>query len=149
MATLSADNRLRNKVVSIEGTVVLVGAGHVDRVIRFTKLPECLIPFLTKAEPKPIYPVLLNLDRGPDQEAWAQAKREAFLLARRDKPTPEALPVCEKNSEGWAVDAEDVPVVEMGEPSASVKPGFACETCTVSFNTENALKIHKGRTKHE
>jgi hypothetical protein len=149
MSTLSADSRLRNKVAAVDGTVILVGAGNVDRVIRFTKLPGCLVPFKTKVEGGAVYPVLLNLDRGPDQEAWNNAQREAFLGARRDRPMPEALPVSEKNSDGWSVDAEDVPVVEWeGKAAAKAAEGFACETCNADFNTENALKIHKTRSKH-
>lgn len=151
MATISADNRLRSKVSAIEGTVILIGAGHVDRAIRFTSVPDCLKAFMTKIEGKPdSYPVLLNLDRGPDQEAWAQAQREAFLKSRRDKQIPEALPVSEKNSEGWSLDAEDIPVIEFDEKVVKASVGkHICASCTVEFNTEHALKIHQGRTKHE
>lgn len=149
MSTLSADSRLRNRVAAVDGTVILIGAGNVDRVIRFTKLPECLLPFKTKTEGSSIFPVLLNLDRGPDQEAWNNAQREAFLSARRDRPMPEALPVSAKSNEGWSVDAEDVPVVEFDAPAAAAQEKkFVCDTCTVGFNTENALGIHKTRAKH-
>lgn len=151
MATISADNRLRAKVAAIEGTVILIGAGHVDRAIRFSEIPDCLRPFLTKVEGKPdAYPVLLNLDRGPDQEAWAAAKREAFLRSRRDKQIPEALPVSEKNSEGWSLDASDVPFIEF-DGTTPISDGLkhTCAQCTQNFNTEHALKIHQGRTKHE
>ena len=151
MSTLSADSRLRNRVAAVNGTVILVGAGNVDRVIRFTKLPACLIPFKTKTEGTSVFPVMLNLDRGPDKEAWNAAQREAFLGARRDRPMPEALPVAADNAKGWSVDEEDVPVVEFDAPAAAAQAEekkFVCETCTVGFNTENALGIHKTRAKH-
>lgn len=152
MSTLSADSRLRNKVSAIDGTVILVGAGNVDRVIRFTRIPSCLVPFKTKTETSPIFPVVLNLDRGPDQEAWNAAQREAFLGARRDRPMPEPLPVSADNKTGWSVDADDVPVIELAEvkegSAADADKKFVCDTCTVSFNTENALGIHKTRAKH-
>ena len=152
MSTLSADSRLRARVAAIPGTVILVGAGNVDRVIRFTKLPVALEAFKTKAEGSSSFPVILNLDRGPDQEAWNNAQREAFLSARRDRPMPEALPVAADNTKGWSVDVEDVPVVEFDAPAAAAKAEenkFICETCPVVFNTTNALEIHKKRAKHE
>lgn len=151
MPTLSADSRLRSQVAAVPGTVILVGAGHVDRVIRFTKLPAVLENFKTKAEGASVYPVMLNLDLGPDQEAWNNAQREAFLGARRDRPMPEPLPVSAENKDGWSVDNEDVPVIEFDEPVAkenTKEEKFVCSTCTVNFKTENALSIHKGRAKH-
>ena len=107
--------------------------------------------FKTKAEGASVYPVMLNLDLGPDQEAWNNAQREAFLGARRDRPMPEPLPVSAENKDGWSVDNEDVPVIEFDEPVAkenTKEEKFVCSTCTVNFKTENALSIHKGRAKH-
>lgn len=167
MSTLSADNKLRNRVAAIPGTVILVGAGHSDRVVRFETLPECLKPFMTVKYDKDggeqrVYPVVLNLDRGPSQEAWTQASREVFLTARRDKPTPEALAVSEKPSEGWSLEETDVPVIENGKPDDpdekgtnvvqkadnAADMGVACPTCTVEFKSAHGLKIHRMRTKH-
>lgn len=151
MALLSADNRLRQKVCAVEGTVLLVGAGFVDRVIRFTRLPQCLKPFMTKDNDVDVYPVVLNLDRGPAQEAWREALRDAENRARRDKPIPQPLEVSEKTSEGWSVDNEDVPIIEYdATANISINP-LVCqnEGCKMEFRSENALRIHKGRKKHE
>lgn len=167
MATLSADSKLRNRVSKIPGTVILVGAGHADRVVRFETLPECLKPHMTTeynkdgAEVK-VYPVIVNLDRGPGQEAWAMACKEVFLTARRDKPTPEPLAVSEKASEGWSLEEADVPLIENGKapvpvvsesvPVAEVEKvadmTAVCPTCTVEFKNAHGLKIHRMRTKH-
>src|SRR3990167_9398791 len=162
MATLSADNKLRNRVAAIPGTVILVGAGHADRVVRFETLPECLKTFMSKAYAKDgsemnIYPVIVNLDRGPGQEAWAQACKEVFLTARRDKPTPDPLPVSEKPSEGWSLEEADIPLIENGKApvlvvSESVTVAevdktsditAVCPTCTVEFKGAHGLKIHR------
>ncbi len=152
MALLSADNRLRQKVCAVEGTVLLIGAGFVDRVIRFTQTPSCLKPFMTKDNDVAVFPVVLNLDRGPGQEAWKEALRDAESRARRDKPIPQPLEVSAKTSEGWAVDNEDVPIIEY-DANAAEKPvnNLICqnEGCGMEFRSENALRIHKGRKKHE
>ena len=152
MPTLSAASRLREKVVAIPGTVILSGAGHPDEAIRFTETPACLLPFKTKIDGGTTWPVKLNLDRGPHQEAWAQAKRESFLRARRDQPMPEPLRVAAECREEWSLNADDIPVVEYVEKaadSAVVKIGFQCSTCTKAWPTEKGLQIHQGRTKHE
>ena len=151
MSTLSADSKLRNRVTAVAGTVVLVGAGNVDRVIRFTRLPECLVAFKTKTQGSSVFPVVLNLDRGPDQEAWNAAQREAYIGARRDRPMPDPLPVAADNAKGWSVDEEDVPVIEFQTAAKETEDEktAVCGTCTVDFKTENALNIHKTRTKHE
>jgi len=156
MALLSADNRLRQKVCAVEGTVLLVGAGFVDRVIRFTKTPDCLKPWMTKiqdekGEDYPVFPVVLNLDRGPGQEAWKEALRDAQSRARRDKPIPQPLEVSADPKEGWAVDNEDVPVIEYDENAGVKSNALKCgyEGCDMEFATENSLRIHKGRKKHQ
>lgn len=185
MATLSADNKLRARVAAVPGTVILVGAGHPDRAIRFETLPKVLKPFLTPeyktrevrkvneyeveevteetyATGRKVFPAVINLDRGPQAEAWVQASREVFLTARRDKPTPEPLAVAEKPSEGWSLEEADVPLIENGvvaTPAVSdsvpvseneaVAPLTAiCPTCTVEFKNAHGLKIHRMRTKH-
>lgn len=152
MALLSADNRLRQKVCAVEGTVLLVGAGFVDRVIRFTQTPPSLKPFMTKDNDIDVYPVVLNLDRGPSQEAWKEAMRDAESRARRDKPIPQPLEVSAATSEGWSVDNEDVPIIEYDATSAAAPVNnLVCqhEGCKMEFRSENALRIHKGRKKHD
>lgn len=152
MALLSADNRLRQRVCSVDGTVLLVGAGFVDRVIRFTNTPACLKAFMSKDGDVEVFPVVLNLDRGPSQEAWREALRDAQSKARRDKPIPQPLEVSEKTSEGWAVDIDDVPVIEYENDDSEVKTNaLVCqhEGCGMEFRTDNALRIHKGRKKHD
>lgn len=157
MSTVSAANRLREKVSSINGTCILIAAGHPDKIIRFQALPKSLETlYFEKAAAEGIktkeviYPVMINMDRGPDQEAWNAAKREFFLMARRDRPVPEPLPVSEDSHADWSVDAEDVPVIENGIASADAPVALAttCDVCTVEFKTEHALKIHKARAKH-
>ena len=155
MALLSADNRLRQKVCAVEGTVLLVGAGFVDRVIRFTKTPACLKTWMTKIQDDDgtdvsVFPVVLNLDRGPGQEAWKEALRDAESRARRDKPIPQPLEVSADTREGWAVDNEDVPVIEYDDKVKTETNSFQCpnESCKMEFKTENALRIHSGR-KHK
>lgn len=149
MALLSADNRLRQRVCAGEGTVLLVGAGFVDRVIRFTKLPACLKPFMTKDNDVEVYPVVINLDRGPGQEAWREALRDAESRARRDKPIPQPLEVSADPKEGWAVDNEDVPVIEYDAAAPTKTNELVCQECKLEFRTENGLRIHKARKKHE
>lgn len=156
MALLSADNRLRQRVCAVEGTVLLVGAGFVDRVIRFTKTPACLKPWMTKIQDDdgsdvPVFPVVLNLDRGPGQEAWKEALRDAESRARRDKPIPQPLEVSADPKEGWAVDNEDVPVIEYDDKAVEKSSEFKCrqDGCGMEFRSENALRIHKGRQKHD
>ena len=156
MALLSADNRLRQRVCAVEGTVLLIGAGFVDRVIRFAKTPDCLKPWMTKLQDTDgtdvsVFPVVLNLDRGPGQEAWKEALRDAESRARRDKPIPQPLEVSADPKEGWAVDNEDVPVIEYDANAAPKSSALKCgfEGCDMEFSTENALRIHKGRKKHQ
>jgi hypothetical protein len=151
MAILSADNRLRQQVCAVDGTVLLVGAGFVDRVIRFTQTPDCLKPFMTKDNDVSVFPVVLNLDRGPGQEAWKEAMRDAESRARRDKPIPQPLEVSEKTSEGWSVGNEDIPIIEYDAAAKVTVNALKCgaEGCGMEFRSENALKIHKGRKKHE
>lgn len=157
MALLSADNRLRRKVLAEEGTVLLAQAGFVDKVIRFTELPPSLAPFMTKTFKEDgsvgpnIYPVFLNLDRGPSQEAWKEALRDSQTRGRRDKPIPLPLEVSADPKEGWSVDDEDVPVVEYEKGVEVVSNSLKClyEGCGMEFRTDNGLRIHKARKKHD
>lgn len=152
MALLSADNRLRQRVCAVEGTVLLIGAGFVDRVIRFTETPACLKPFMTKDNDVDVYPVVLNLDRGPGQEAWKEALRDAQSRARRDKRIPDPLEVSADTREGWSAEVGDVPVIEYDSKSAESPVNTTkCEHegCGMQFNSENALRIHKGRKNHQ
>lgn len=157
MSTVSAAIRLREKVSSVPGTCLIISAGHPDKIIKFQVLPKSLEKlFFDNAAAqgiktsKVLYPVTINLDKGPDQEAWNASKREFFLSARRDRPVPEPLPVSEDSHTDWSVDEEDVPVIENAIVSADAKieASTTCETCTVPFKTEHALKIHKARAKH-
>lgn len=152
MALLSADNRLRQRVCAQDGMVLLIGAGFVDKIIRFTQIPSCLKPFMSKDGEESVYPVVLNLDRGPGQEAWKEALRDAQSRARRDKPIPAPLEVSADPKEGWAVDVEDVPVIEYDATAEAPKEAAlkcSAEGCGLEFRTENGLRIHKARKKHE
>ena len=152
MPTLNAAGRLREKVVSIPGTVILSRAGYPDEAIRFLEAPACLMPFKTKIDGITRWPIKINLDRGPQQEAWAQAKRESFLRARRDTPMPEPLRVAAESKDEWMLDAADIPVVEYEkktEESNTAASGFQCLTCTQSWPTQKGLEGHQSRTKHE
>lgn len=154
MPTLSAANRLRIEVLAVPGTVLLSQAGIPDKVIRYQKVPD---PIEKLKADNSIYQTrshyTVNLDRGPDQEAWRDAQREVFLQARRDKPVPEPVSVAENSHEEWSVGNEDVPMVEnaivlpAAVREAAPQPiNFTCIDCTRSdFSSEQALKIHRGR----
>lgn len=162
MSTVSAANRLRDRVGSIPGTVLFVQAGYPDKILRFQVLPESLKKLeldKVNAGKKPgefekevkSWPVEVNLDWGPAQEAWKQAQREFLLTARRDRPVPEPLPVAEDSHQEWSVDEEDVPVVEnaLSVPETVAlkqRAATTCDTCTMEFKTEHALNIHKARS---
>lgn len=150
---MSAANRLRKEVLSVPGTVLLSQAGNPDQVIRFQHIPDCLKAFKKKDDDY----IFLNLDFGPPQEAWATAQRDIYQTARRDRPIPNPVPVAIECKDEWSMGPEDVPLVENGiiiptstipAPSAAtevVNPIIKCDLCTMSFNSEHALKIHVGR----
>src|SRR3569833_2938942 len=116
MATLNAASRLREQVLKIPNTVLLISAGHPDRVIRFNRLPEIIQVYRKNKEQEKGFiseHTALNLDIGPDQECWRNAMRESSQMARRDRPMPEPLAVAPDTKTDWALGPEDVPVVEM------------------------------------
>lgn len=119
MSKLNAASRLREEVLNVPNTVLLISVGHPDKVIRFTRMPDSLKRWRdNKAAERsekefPTAHTPINLDKGPDAEAWKEITRELFLQARRDRPVPEALPVAEDCHTDWSVGPEEVPVVEI------------------------------------
>ena len=144
---LSAANKLRNQVLSVPGTVLISQAGRPDKIIRFETVPDYLTEFKRRGQDY----IFINMDRGPDQEAWNTAMRDAFSTARRDRPIPAPVEVSKDSHEEWSVSADDVPVIENGVKVVSkdekpvINPIINCDKCNVSFNSEHGLKIHKGR----
>ena len=108
---LSAANRLRNQVLEVPGTVLLVNAGFPDRVIRFEKLPQCLVDFKATQRNDENKHITINLNMGPASEAWRDAMDVVRRTARRDRPVPDPLAVAENSKEEWSVGIEDVPVI--------------------------------------
>lgn len=119
MAKLSAASRLREQVLSVPNTVLLIGAGHPDKVLRFNRLPDTILQYRKmKASEKSESDLRtvhtpLDLDRGPDQEVYRNLVEEIRKNSRRDIPAPDPIPVAGDSSEEWSVGLEDVPVVEL------------------------------------
>ena len=134
---LSAANKLRNQVLSVPGTVLLAQAGRPDKIIRFETIPDYLTEFKRGGQDY----IFINMDRGPDQEAWNTAMRDAFSTARRDRPIPPPVDVSKDSHEEWSVSPDDVPVIENGVkpvPKSEAKPVdspiIACDKCSMPFN---------------
>ena len=150
IAPLSAANKLRNQVLSVPGTVLIGQAGHPDKVIRLEHVPEYLNEFKKRGAEH----LFINMDRGPDQEAWNTAMREVFSTARRDRPVPNPIPVSQDSHAEWAVSVDDVPLIENGikveriettNIQTKTKPEiFKCNLCAMTWDSNRALAIHKG-----
>jgi len=152
VAQISAANKLRNQVLAVPGTILIGQAGHPDKIIRFEHVPD----YLNEFKKKNASYIFINMDKGPDQEAWSNAMRETFSTARRDRPVPNPIPVAPDSHEEWSVSLEDVPLIENGVAEVTVQevknegpqvvnPIFACPVCNLTYNSEHAMKIHKGR----
>lgn len=152
MQTLSAANKLRSKVLTLPGIVVLTSAGHPDKVIRFQVMPEVLVK-LEKDKDEGRGYLCVNLDRGPDQEAWRDAMDVTRRTARRDVPIPDPLAVSEDCHSDWSVGEEDVPTIENAIEIVSVQKAredeFKCTECPKTFTSESGVKIHKSRAHKE
>lgn len=134
MATQTAASRLRDNVLKVPGTVLLISAGHPDKVVRFNRLPEIVQKYREQKEAErgekfPTVHTALNLDIGPDSECWRNAMREAGSMARRDKPMPSPIEVAQDCKSEWAIDNEDVPVIELSliQTSTAIKEPSAQE----------------------
>lgn len=132
MATLNAASRLRNEVLKVPHTVLLISPGHPDKVVRFNRAPEALKAYrLMKV--KEISPKLqesdyvtahteFDLGNGPQSEAWGSICDEVKRQARRDIPTPQPEEVSPDSKTDWMMGPEEVPVVELqGQVLAAVE----------------------------
>lgn len=163
-ATLSAANKLRNKVLSDPNTVLLVQAGGVDKVLKVVPLPKHIVDewgpnseARRRSNPEGQKAVVLNLDNGPQNEAWQAIEREIFLRARRDRETPKPREVAPDSRSEWELDETDVPTVALidggyqdrtslpEKPEESGVIGHKCDFkgCDKSFAKERALQTHK------
>lgn len=123
MATLNAASRLRNQVLDVPHTVLLISPGHPDKVVRFNRAPEALTawrllkvreisPKFTESDYKTVH-TEFDLGNGPQSEAWAAICDEVKRQARRDVPTPMPEEVSADSQTDWMMGPEDVPLVEL------------------------------------
>ncbi len=150
MATLNAASRLRNDVLKVPHTVLLISPGHPDKVVRFNRAPEALTayrlqkvreinPELTEADYKTSH-TEFDLGNGPQSEAWNAICDEVKRQARRDIPTPMPEDVAPDSKTDWNMGPEDVPVVELqGEG-----PGL-----TIDTKIDKRTKAYKELQKSE
>lgn len=159
MAKLNAASRLRDQVLSVPNTVLLVAAGRVDRVIRFNRRPNMLSKYrfdkaressqsLTDIDTP--YTVL-NMDKGPDAETWRNIEREVNQTSRRDRPVPDPLSVAEDCHEEWSVAPEDVPLIELNHVT-EMEPVSPSSAPVIKqpkkAKDEDVREFIEGHTKH-
>ena len=141
---LSAASKLRDMGLKVPGTVLICQAGHPDEIIRLEVVPEVLNDFKKKGHDY----ILINLDRGPDQEHWRAALSEMNRMARRDKPMPNPIPVAQDSNKEWSLSPEDVPLIENNHGSPVTKQVkaaaiFKCKVCDMSWDSNRALATHE------
>ena len=157
---LSAANKLRNQVLAVPGTILISQAGHPDKVIRLEYVPEYLKSFHVK--PFRGVHIFINMDKGPDQEAWTTAMREVSSTAKRDRPIPLPKSVSQDYHAEWSVSPDEVPLIENGlqvvvapspkpqtvvpVPVQPVKSEFQCE-CSYVAKSQAGLVAHKRHHK--
>lgn len=147
-ALLSAANRLRNKVLEIPGTVLIVNPGYVDKVIRFRNLPEILVEFKKNSRNNETEKhITIDLGTGPASEAWRNAMDVVRRTARRDVPIPDPIEVATDSHEDWSVVEEDVPVIETIIETVAVAAPKPPEP-QAQVVAENPIK-KRGRPKKE
>lgn len=123
MATLNAASRLRNEVLNVPYTVLLISPGHPDKVVRFNRAPEALKSYrlqkvrevntkFTEEDFKTVH-TEFDLGNGPQSEAWGAICDEVKRQARRDIPTPMPEEVSPDSKTDWMLGPEDVPLVEL------------------------------------
>lgn len=150
MSTLNAASRLRNEVLKVPHTVLLISPGHPDKVVRFNRAPEALKayrlqkvreinPRFTEAEYKTVH-TEFDLGNGPQAEAWNAICDEVKRQARRDIPTPQPEEVSPDSQTDWMMGPEDVPVVELQGSS---------ESLTIETKIDKRTKAFKESQKAE
>lgn len=133
-ATLSAASKLRDQVLSMDGTILLVSPGHPDKVIRVLPLPEFALEYKrARSEGRDLSKHLkLDLGNGPDSEIWREIERQIFLSPERGRVMPVPLSVSKDSNSEWGVSPEEVPTVSMfvapSAPATASAPVAAPET---------------------